>query len=581
MIATENKRILKENNFLEKVDKVLTGSTKVIVHNAPKSNEAYCTISNKSIWLGENLGMKWGQDNDRQRFSAKKGYNYHEVSHLIHTKVNLKKIHYQQRQAANILEDQRIENFFAEEYPKAKKYFTKTMFDAIDLAMPKNYLLVYGRRFYLPANVVNYLKKRFETKYGRAKRKEAERIIDSYLVEKKVSKLYTLITEFYNLLLKAGIQDATYGKCDLKQVSDASSLSGQKSENSTKRSQQCAEGIKQKMKDEKKGQGKSANSGKKHDKNSENSSMGGGQSDVKDKKNPTINDAKEQMDNVKKEIKELISKETEDDIKRIFSIGASIHQHKIQNTTDYTFHGGEGAMINKLANLLREIRNGLENRYIPRQKSGRFDIRRIIQNQANGICSNKVFKKYKHDKVNKTRMGVAIQIDSSGSIHNSDFNIELQACYVITKALEKLKNYVTVYEFSSQERLLKAFYGKAGDWRRHFYDGTNPKEALKQSYRNLLAIKRKEKLNILINFLITDGQFDAHEGDEYIKKMNAKGIHTVIINVGDYNGWRGDTRHGCEHAIHVDTMEELFPKMKGIIKKLQLKIRRQLMQVGG
>jgi len=526
------------NQTLTKVDKIITGNDKIDIKKS-NTSVASADVKKKIIYLNENQIYK--SHDPILNLSLHKGLNYHEVAHLLYTRVSMNKTIYTSQ--LNILEDLKIENLFAQKYLKAKKYFKNNILKLADLNVPEVYLGIYGRRNFLDPIIVKGFAKKFEEKFGAEKRTKAEEIIDEYITNHVLERSYKLAEDLYYLLRH---DDPDIDKAE---SSNYNSLNGTGGKNDTRKVQKEIEELKKGLQ----------------------------KCGTDEKAEPTEEEVQEKIVQEKTDVEEKIEEELKPEIGGAYEEGNLGHEfYPTSKDMSRIFH---------MTRLLKTIKNELKSGYVHKIKKGRFDIRQVIANSISQKASSRVFKKYQPDRKNETALGVTIQLDSSGSVSDMDFEKEMASAYTICQALEKTKSYSEVYEFSNKFRVIKPMDKKHGDWKRQYKYRTHPSDALVNSHNELLKLKTQKGVTGLINFLITDGYFDdAERSDEIIEKMKKDGIVTVIINFNSYFAERPEFRdevkyhHNCDHRIFLTDVDKLVPEMQKIISKVETKLKNKILE---
>jgi len=526
------------NQTLTKVDKIITGCDKIVIAKS-FGNIASADVKKKIIYLNEK--KIYESQDPILNLSLHKGLNYHEVAHLLYTRVSLNKTRFVTE--LNILEDLKIENLFAQKYLKAKKYFKNNILKIADLTVPEVYLGIYGRRNFLDPVIVKGFAEKFEEKFGAEKRIKAEEIIDDYITNHELKRSYDLAYQLYYLLKSDNPQ--TYKA----ETSNCNSIKGTGGKTDSKKVQKEIDELKGNLQ----------------------KVQGGGKS------KPTEEEVLEKLVQEKIDVEEEIENELKPEIGGSYEKGNSgIDFHPDDKDLSRIFH---------MTKLLKTIKNELKSGYVHKIKKGRFDIRQVIANSISQKASSKVFKKYQPDRKNETALGVAIQLDSSGSVIDTEFKKEMASAYTLCQALEKTKSYSAVYEFSNDFRVIKGMDDKFGDWKRMFHHCTHPSTALTESHKELLKLKSRHGVNGLINFLITDGCFDdAEESDKIIEAMKKDGIVTVIINFNHYINSKKHEKenviyhHNCDYKIFLTDVNKLVPEMQKIISKVEIKLKNKILE---
>jgi len=585
-----------ESDFCQKVSRLLSGDIKVSV-----SHDQYVSLAGakgKKIILNFNEIRKHSPENDE--FVTKfKGLNYHELGHVLFTNVDLKKHVYENslripeldgmdrnrrtkvRDALNILEDSRMENLMSATYPNASKYFLyivsqfilKRQERAIDTRLSpqdkkakmedevfNSWILTYGRRF-----VRRSLVGQFEQKVagiGRFKKQDIQVIkdlFDIYNITHDRVKQIQLSVQLAEVLDKIS---PVFPQMSMPYSGTDSAKNNQRQRQAT---QQIAEAIMHD--DEKKEQARAQG---KMGKNK--ASAGQGFGNIEDE----LKEMNEQLRKSLEVNKSKVEKEVAQDIQALYGDngGSFAGRSELEvRVEDNPFRPSAHHQIvsRRIRRLLSTLRNGLEARYIKGMRTGRLDVRQIMTTQGK---SPKVFKKYQPSRLGRSKMAVAILLDSSGSMHGGQFNMVMESAWALDKALAEGGDKTMVIEYSDTHKVLKGFYGRQGNWRRHFHSGTQPLSALKTAQSHLRKIKQIENISNLVCFIMTDGSWGyAEECQKVIKQMNKQGVHTVLIK--PKGGWRGDS-HGTKEEYVIDQMEQ----MEDVMRKVIVKIQREVQQHG-
>ena len=127
-----------EKNFFQKLDRILSRKkVKIDKNNYRTSEFGWCNIKDNSIILNFDSISKINKDNYNETLLTLKGLNYHELAHILYTKVNYQ-VFYEfcirknnnsnlnntiTKKILNLLEDHYIENNFILKYNSSVKYF--------------------------------------------------------------------------------------------------------------------------------------------------------------------------------------------------------------------------------------------------------------------------------------------------------------------------------------------------------------------------------------------------------------------------------------------------------------------------
>jgi uncharacterized protein with von Willebrand factor type A (vWA) domain len=185
--------------------------------------------------------------------------------------------------------------------------------------------------------------------------------------------------------------------------------------------------------------------------------------------------------------------------------------------------------------------------------------------------TTKVFKKYIPSKIGKSKLGVSILLDASGSMSPDAYDKAVQGAWCINQALWQTHDKCSVIEYSDDYKVLKGFYNPKGAWGRHFSGGTDPQGALGYTLRNQKRLKKSENINTQVMFIFTDGDwFNPQPCEEIIKRMRKEDIYTVLIDTSSNGGTAHP--HGVNEAHKILNTDELEGVMRKVIVKLQQKI---------
>ena len=194
----------------------------------------------------------------------------------------------------------------------------------------------------------------------------------------------------------------------------------------------------------------------------------------------------ELLNEIKRQVTESlshISDELLEDIKKLKdSIGIGGFTTHIKDTP-FSPSNADKNEVSKIEKILKTLRGDLSFDIKRFQKSGKLDMHSALKDEREQ--SLKVFRKIRLSKVDKSKLGVSVLIDSSGSINEQTFSVEIAAVWCLVEALTRLDNKVEVIEFSEDTKKIKGF-DTAGDWRRHFSGGTIVNSALIESLHDLL-----------------------------------------------------------------------------------------------
>lgn len=602
--------------LLQKTNRILSSDEKIIVTSSPMLSAPACANpSSSSIMI--NFFYAHNLRTIKTIFDYMilvKGLNYHELAHILFTDYNSNRVKeflttkYDKTgnnirigdflENINLLEDCRIEDLFYMLYPRARFYFnfcaSNIILKDLDNLTPSqllsSYLVLYGRKFLIAEerykNPIIRIKNKVikdlseatatsradliikQKKYNEIIEK-CESIVDKFIVSKSLDERFELTYELTILLNNDEL------KLNLKSTSSTESVEhGKPRKGMKKRVSDAIDKLKEELEKQKKKQeqnekGKSQEQKKKEEKEKKQ----GEKSD----ENKNANDIfKDIFEDIKEEVQK--SAQIQDEVKNeIKTLGAGDKEFGSFSGEVATFEKSISES-KKIENVLRRLRGDLATQVFRFQKKGRVDILSAIKSQKSNTLS--IFKKQKINKVDKSKLGVSILLDTSGSISPQDYKNEISASWCLIRALEKLNNKAEIIEFSSNFRILKKFDNE-GDWKRTFCSGTSIRKPFEQSVKDLLLLRREERIQNLFTIIISDGCFD--ESPERLKPLfdNAKkqGIKIIWIFASSwYDAKRKtDLEREVDWFIPIQNLYELSPKLNSIIRDIQKSINKQIL----
>lgn len=554
-----------EAAFFQKVDRLITGKSINVKPVIRTGHFAYSDTRN--IFIDFNAINENSYD-DNIFLTTSKALNYHELAHILFTKVridnlNTKKIVsprfkelYEKRgysysteiikRYINLLEEGRIENLMSIKFPSLKKYFLWAILRLIlkdqnkiennKIFYVQMFVLLYSRLFFSRA-VIKKIEKKCESFYSKSDIKKIKLICDCYNLTTDPNKQIELALDLWEILIEDG-------KFLVKEM-----FGGSASKKTTREEKEAIKAIAEALK----------NGGNNKNNKSINIGKGNEWEDIK---------------NIVSSVSSPIKEENEKDIRAIYGgMSAGVSDVDVKTKSEpFNPSNNDRICAMKMRNLLRKIRNGLQARYDRPLKSGRLDMRSAMLSRG----QTKVFKKFKNSQLGRSRMAVALLLDSSGSMNTPEFNTALKTAWALDYALTGCNDKTMVIEYSDSFKVLKGFYGRKADWCRHYHRGTQPREALEYSYVSLLKMKRIENISTLICFILTDGSWSyEHECDSIIRKMNKSGINTVLIYPQELKKEIKIEKHNTQNQLIIPTIEAMEPAMRSYIRKIQMKLLKE------
>ena len=573
----------------EQGDRVITGDP-VIVNVVP-DGPAPAWSDGAAIYLNASEI----DEMDLETLTQVNGLNYHELAHHLYTPRRgttfIKWImENDMLQAANMLEDQRIETLFTARYPSIAPYLTATvarwLADSPQAAVA-NYMLVRGRK-YLPVEI----REAFRDLFAHPELIPVIcDIVDQYRVlayPRDYAKGQELIKRWNDEVLpKLNFPEMPQGPngCTSRDpVSKGRPEPGKAQEKDAKRGA---------------GMGKSESpwSPNTNNNNSNNKSSAPAPTTADEalamreasQANHVTGDLEpgtghhqsvgglpdsvaDMLDNTVQDV--LDRKDVQADIKtkqKVIVGGDGKHDDAIKTGRfDKTPIPADAIVTyRRFAKELERLRDECEPMWHREEASGRLNVQRAIR----GCEIDEAFDRW-DEGTDGADVEAVIMIDRSGSMSSgrNDMHASI-ACWTIKRALEQIGAPVTVYAFDDKAEVAyrrdelankthyKFIYGNGG---------TNPYPTLLAAEQLLMSSRRKNKML----FLITDGAFDVQKNDDVIDRIKKRGILTVMTLIMDkhdleYYTNRGnpiDTfRHGAEIFGQINSAKDLLPFAKSVV----------------
>jgi len=301
----------------------------------------------------------------------------------------------------------------------------------------------------------------------------------------------------------------------------------------------------------------------------------GGDTDETDEENTenTENEFNEELESLKNSIEQGLIPEIENDLQTIKSMNDKISGKMGRETK---------SIGDKIAKMIKELKNDLKAQYIHGQRSGRINIRGAMHSEKTG--NTRIFDKYRPSKVDKTKMAVCIHIDKSGSMGGilfRAFSIARSLSYGFMKAGGKVK----IYAFDSRSYLVKDWDSKEMP-KMSAYGSTFPNDALKSALKDFRYARKTWNIDTFLNIIITDGQFDTDywskdvleynnevSANDIIAKMNELGVYTIEIAMIPPNiEYRN---HGSKFFQRVPSIQELPDTIQRIVRAINIDLKKK------
>jgi hypothetical protein len=194
---------------------------------------------------------------------------------------------------------------------------------------------------------------------------------------------------------------------------------------------------------------------------------------------------------------------------------------------------------------------------------GKLSVERYIK----GVDLDECFDEWDMGREDAVDIECVMVLDNSGSM---GWNMDgaCQSMWAIKRALDKIGASTTVVTFSHTTELLYSADERAETKYRYSGMGnsTDPYEAL--MYAKSVLANSNKAIKVLIP--ITDGWWsDAQSCNDVIRQMRMSGVVTALGMIGahrnSFNQFTIDT-HGCEVAVAIDDMSQLFRLAKDMVK---------------
>jgi hypothetical protein len=576
----------------EQADRVLSGDPVIInvVEDGPApawSDGASITFNASEI-----------EEIDLETLTQINGLNYHELAHHLYTPrrgTTFMKwvIDNNYMEAANMLEDQRIETLLVARYPSVAPYLTATcarwLSSTPDEAIG-NYMLVRGRR-YLPIEI----RQAFRDMFAKPELIPViADIVDQYRLlafPRDYAKAQELIKRWNDEVLqklpfpkmpqgpngcssrdpvgkgrpepgKAQERDAGraggMGKAESTQVTQKPNPSQPSNTNKPPQPQTAAEALA--LREQSQEQGKPLDgipvAGEGHVQ-----SVGG----IPDNLHELLEDTIQAV---------LERKDVQQDVKtkqKVIVGGDGKHEDVLKKGRfDLTTVPPESVVLyRKFARELERLRDECEPAWHKEEASGKLNVQRVIR----GCEIDEAFDRW-DEGTDGADIEAVIMVDRSGSMSSGRNDMHASvACWTIKRALEQIGSPVTVYAFDDQAELAYGRNEMASKTQYKFIygnGGTNPYSTLLAAEQLLISSRKKNKML----FLITDGAFDANKNDEVIERISKRGVLTVMTLIMDdkemeYYENRGieekTWRHGTEVYGRIKSARDLLPFAKAVV----------------
>lgn len=550
----------------ETADRIITGDPVNI--RLQEIEGAPCAWSDgKNIMLNTSVLKNY----DDQDIIPLHGVNYHEVCHILYSPRSGSEImkwafEGDYMHAFNVLEDQRIETLFTARFPSTRAFLeASNLRYVLDLAeydgkytatnkmnIRLAYMLTHGRKF-LDIRLRNQLRSVFQEHYGRAATQQIADIVDQYRTlafPKDYDAAKELISALKKIMDKAYIHNPV-GPCGGREpLSKGRPDPGSAQNNDVERA---------KSQD---GDSSPEDNGNDQTDNAPSS----GDESMNEDKSGTERDWEHFADDEMASVKEQLSKQINDLLDNISSNKSvlaetkefrqavrlnerSMNSLRRHSHNDYSIEPEIIAAARSFGDALRELEQEADPAWLYEKPHGKLNIQRAMHADINDF--DKLFDQwYEGDDV--CDIEAAVLLDCSGSMQYrmADANA---ATWSIKRGLERIGSRVTVLTFNEFSRLLYSADEKAAPSTARVVGangGTNPRRALEEAEYIMSTSRKATK----IVFIVTDGWWDEEKrNNATISRMNAEGVLTVIVHIGNLRHYEDMMRKGDIEAANILT----------------------------
>lgn len=616
-----------EKRFFQKLDRILGNRYHLKVKlGDPKSD------SKRKIWLPLKAESEKYDDYDEYLKNMKE-HNYHELGHVLFTDAclddcveefiehlddlsNFDVDNLSESVAVpnfiNRLEDARVEQMMTDVFPAVSKYFEKVMYDIADPEMNSYGIIETNKLTFFDTYLRRFLDDDFRQIYAKEFYQEIvydfddpDRAFDKirkYMDEyykasdyknrmRYAAKLFVLLDETSGSSYKWGPpESAPFG-----QGYKTRSLSRNRQKKLEKQQEQTVENDDLESMDGQEVENTDldveSESGA-EDRAEEGSARSSGESGEQSQMEQEQEDSSQKIDTDKfgGDIESEIEQEIEQD-KRTIRTGGGWSPYKAPKkggehempAIDWIKQNKDDLVARKqqIKRTIRQLRAGLRPQYDRNQRSGKIDVRSVMQAQKNG--STRVFKKFKKDKRGKTRLATVLLLDRSGSMAIGPLQKTYGASWCISRALEETNNRVCELAYNTQCKTISDWRGK-GRYRYTSSGGTNPAKALYVSSLKINDIHQLESELIPMVFLITDGvynpgavNFEGYSPEQEVKTIQQQGGKVAEIILQEMDEGSQFWKNRDEVFDYVETCPDL-DELPSVLEKILVDVEQEFLK---
>jgi len=513
----------------QRADRIITGEDiTVSVVSDPNMNTTAMSNGKEIIFNSDLI-----EDLTTDSLISFNGLNYHEIAHVLFSPRAGSDLGKWAREnkvinALNVLEEGRVEGLLTAKYPATKVFLEASTLDYVLKGDSKewgeHFHLTTGRT-YLPLELRQLIADKFIARHGIALAEEMHLLIHTYKAfafPADFDKAKDIAVRMANII---GFDDPNEQNPKAphtdRSLGTKGRPAGQKEQNQ--------------LQDKNKGEGSELEQ-------LNAPAIGAGGKDSPEYTGEDL-DFTEEDAKIAKVIEERLQEIRDDsDVKREVSetrkaiINSDETRSAMRNAIyrDQAPRTNSVALARRFGIQLERIAKDSEPHWDKFNSSGKLNVSRTMTPDVNAI--GEMFDTW--DTGNPaTDIEAVILTDNSSSMGGRMTAVNENA-WIIKRGIENIDGAVTVYTFNHESRLVYSRNEKAkGSNYRYVQSGgsTNPIRALIESQR-LLGNSKKA---IKIAFIVTDGEWEmSDECNSIIKEMNAKGILTCVVFIGNYEYYR-------------------------------------------
>jgi len=215
------------------------------------------------------------------------------------------------------------------------------------------------------------------------------------------------------------------------------------------------------------------------------------------------------------------------------------------------------------ANELKKLKSDNEPGWLRKTEAGKLNVARY----GTGCETDEAFDLWDLGREDAVDIECVILLDNSGSMGNR-IQEAYEAMWAIKRSMDKVGASTTVVAFSDTDRTIYSAKDRAGKVVPHIGlgGGTMPFNSLR--YARSVFANSTRAIKILIP--ITDGAWaQSEESNRVIRQLRSAGVVTALGMIDankDNNGKYVIDAHGCEVAVAIDDIRNLFHLAKAVVR---------------